>query len=213
MIYIPTAKKYETVKTGMTPFVPAIIPLVAISLIYIVMLGTLPTSEAKYEGGTGQNAAHTNCLRANARSHTTMYRAAVADYKSDVRAAKNAYNATAREEKDEALAAGIAATIRLGPGPALAVALAVIAAELAHDLWQAGQVRDRAFREASSDLAREERAIDRSFEAGAQACHNAHANPVGGDSYETNPNAIFNQGFNPAGIPIGGGCGVGGRRC
>ena len=41
-----------------------------------------------------------------------------------------------------------------------------------------------------------------------QPCDDAHVPQVGGGSYETDPGGIFNQGFNPGGAPIGGGCGV-----
>ena len=197
---------YATTDNGMMPFLPAIAPLATVLLIYLLIW---PQSfEARYEVEGGQNPAHISCLRSNAKGHSSDYRNAAGDYEDDLDSADRVYDIAAAA----ALATWIGAAARAlisAPNPLALIALqAAIWATYMLALEIADTVRNRAHREALSDFNREAGVIDRAYQAGAAACDDAHVPQVGGGSYETDPGGIFNQGFNPGGAPIGGGCGV-----
>lgn len=136
------------------------------------------TASAYYEGGTGENAAHTACLQRRAKDLSRRYRTAVEDYNDDLNTAASNY-VTAEVEADAEYLAELSAIARApATPPAKLVMIAAAQARKSFNIYRASNARTTAEREAKSDFDREVGNLDAEHAEDQQDCWDLYVQPI-----------------------------------
>lgn len=158
--------------TPVKPFLPAIVPIFAVFLVYVTVLLTHSPGGAYFEiGSDWVNEEHRQCLAENARSHRESYKDVMSAHRLAIGAANIAYQAARLKILADAAKKVARATVLLaGNPPALAAELLRIAAWSAAQIGAAWLVKEGARETAGRNLEREIGILETSWENGEAAC-------------------------------------------